>query len=218
MTRPVDTLIWLSLASGAWASACQGTSGEAPAAGSATTSLAPGAIEARSSSGAVVARIVPGHPCRATVDGVELLVGTAPIGSEAGVIVAQVGAVRWTGEVASNGTTFLRDDARVARMYAATADDVALIDPEGVAIMRAARAANQPDRLAIADRSGTVTRYVKPGAKPNTVEVVPDKADTIVVTGTNDLLLAAVLTATEASAEVRGLSACHRLFPIEKVQ
>ena len=38
----------------------------------------------------------------------------------------------------------------------------------------------------------------------------------VTVTGTDDLLLAALLTAHEAGAEVRGLAACHRLLPIVK--
>lgn len=182
--------------------ACQGTAADDPASGPAPSDTV---IEV-TTAGKVSARVTQTLPCRATLGDLEMIVGTAPL-------VAQVGEVTWTGELASNGTTFLRNTERIARLYVASADEAALIDPQGIAITRITR---DGTRFAITDRTSAILRYVRPGAKPKTIEVVPDHGDPTVVTGTDDLILAAVLTATEASAEVRGLAACHRLFPIEK--
>ena len=195
MSPRLLTVVGLSLA------ACQGTATEEPAAVPPITST----IEA-TTAGKVTAKLAATLPCRATLGELEMIVGTAPV-------VAQVGEVKLTGELASNGTTFLREGERIARFYVASADEAALIDPQGIAIARITR---DGDRFAITDRTSAILRYVRRGAAPKTIEVVPDHGDPTVVTGTDDLILAAVLTATEASAEVRGLAACHRLFPIEK--
>ena len=69
--------------------------------------------------------------------------------------------------------------------------------------------------LRLPDRAGVVVRQVV--RAPSGITVGPlQPGATVTVTGTDDLLLAAVLSATEAIPEVRGLAACHRLFPFEK--
>jgi hypothetical protein len=201
----------------ALATACQSRPSEsAPA--------RPEAIEVRVA-GALTARVLPGHPCRATVEGLELLVGGRPL-------IAQLGDARWTGDDGSNGTTLRMNNEVMARIL----DDrgtpgvsaaegrrgsidskpgtLALFDATGIALIRATL---DPDgkRVTVADRAGAVVRYI---ARTGTGLVVQPvgTAPAPTVTGTDDLLLAAALTATEALPEVRGLSACHRLFPIDK--
>ena len=149
---------------------------------------APRPIEVRDALGEVTARVAPGHPCRATVDGIEMIVGGRPL-------IAQYGSARWTGEDAENGTTFKTDGRAVARIHARQ-----LFDGEGIPILRVlpdggiANAANQIVRTASATPTGVT---------------VGD----LTVTGTDDVVLAAMLSAREASPEVRALAACHFLLP-----
>jgi len=158
----------------------------------------PKAIELKDKKGHLVARMVPGHPCRAMVDGTEMLVGTDPL-------VAQLGDVRWTGTTAANGTTIKRNDEIVARVFPIDQPaETGVFTPDGVAMFRATVSGDKADLI-----SGA-------GAVIGTATKLPDGSIAIgerVLTGTNDLLLAALLGATEASPEVRGLAACHRLFP-----
>ena len=153
------------------------------------------AIEVHDLAQGVTAKIVPGHPCRASVDGIDMQVGGEPM-------VAQVGTTRWTGDDRGNGITLLKDGDAVARIVE---DDggIALIDPQGVAFVRVAHDA-------IIDRQNAVVRHVVATAKGIDVQPGPS------VTGTEDRLLAAVLTAVEAPPEVRAMAACHRLFALEK--
>lgn len=150
------------------------------------------AIEVRDGTGAVSARIVPGRPCRARVEGVELLVGERPL-------VAQHGAARWTGEDAANGTTILKDGAPVARLHARQ-----LFDAEGLPILRVL------DDGAIADRASAIVR--RAAAVPAEHAVTIGEAT---VTGTTDVVLAAMLAAPEAPPHVRAMVACHLLSSAE---
>jgi hypothetical protein len=146
------------------------------------------AIEVRNAAGAIDARVVPGRPCRATVEGFELLVGTQPL-------VAQHGAARWTAETAANGTTFLKDGAPVARLYARQ-----LFDAEGLTLLRVL------DDGSIANRASAIVRRADASPTGNSVAI---GASTI--TGTTDVVLSAILTAPEATPDVRALVACYLL-------
>jgi hypothetical protein len=150
---------------------------------------APRAIEAHAASGAVSARVVQGHPCRATVEGIELLVGGRPL-------VAQVGTVRWTGEDAANGTTLLQNDKPVARIHAKQ-----IFDAEGIPLLRVM------DNGDIVDRQSRIVRKAI---------VVADgvRIGDITVRGatTGELPLAAMLTAPELEPSLRALAACHYLL------
>lgn len=161
------------------------------------------AIEVHAADGTVTARIVAGHPCRATVDGVDVQIGGRPL-------VMMVGATRWSGTDDTNGTTLRRDDTQVARIYPAdiSPDQVAVFDPQGIALVRVAR---QGETASVASGAGAVLRTVHKA--PNGFRV-----GDMTVTGTNDLLLAAVLSAPEVGSEVRALAACHRLLPAEEVK
>lgn len=173
---------------------CQSTSTSEP------QPAAPAAIEVRDAKGATVARVVAGRPCRATLAGQEFLIGGRPL-------VTMVGNVRWTGDDESTGTILKRDGEPVARIYPSTnsATEVALFEPGGIAMIRATV---DGDKAVIIDRAGAVVRTARQTPAGITI-------GDMTVTGTNDLLLAAVLSAPEAELEVRGLAACHRLLPTE---
>jgi len=179
---------------------CQDTS--ARSAGDEVTA-APPAIEVHAADGSVTARVVAGHPCRATVDGVDVQIGGRPL-------VMMVGATRWTGTDDTNGTTLLRGDTQVARIFPAdiAPDQVAVFAPRGIALVRVVR---QGETASVASGAGAVLRTVHQA--PNGFRV-----GDMTVTGTNDLLLAAVLSAPEVGSEVRALAACHRLLPAEEVK
>ena len=144
-------------------------------------------IEVLDATKSVVARVVYGHPCRATVEGVEMLVGGPPI-------VAQLGADRWTGAKAENGTTFSKNDQVVARIHAKQ-----LFGEGGIPIVRVL------DNGDIADKSNALLR--KAVANTNSVTV-----GDLTITGTTDIVLAAMLSAKEALPEVRALVACNYLL------
>ena len=181
--------------------ACQGTASDVTG-GKAVVPT--GEITAKDPSGAVVARVKPSTPCRVMVDGIEQIVGTAPL-------VSQIGTTRWSGDSATNGTTFKQGDKTIARMYAASDAELALFDPEGVAFIRATR--GKDGDVSIADRQSTIVRQAH--VTTSAIEI-SGTGPKIIVTGTNDVLLAAILTAPEAIPEVRGLAACNRLFPSTK--
>jgi len=146
-------------------------------------------IEVRDAAGVVSSRVVPGHPCRATVEGVELLVGGPPL-------VAQHGAVRWSAEDAPNGTTFRKDDKPVARLHARQ-----LFDAEGLPILRVLEDGR------IANRASVIVRRAVAAPAGGAVAI----GDTTVA-GTTDVALAAILAAPEAPPDLRAIVACHLLL------
>jgi len=160
----------------------------------------PRAIELRDAAGKITAKVIPGHPCRATVDDLELLIGTEPL-------VAQLGDVRWSGDVGANGTMIKRNDEVIARMYPDTqAAETGLYASDGTAMFRAIVTGDKADLMS---GSGAIVTTV---TRANGKLAIGDRT----VTGTDDLLLAALLAAPSAPPEVRGLAACHRLFPPAK--
>jgi hypothetical protein len=154
----------------------------------------PPVIEARSG-GTTIARIVAGHPCRADVDGNELLIGTEPL-------VAQVGNSRWSGEDLADGTTLRRDGAAIVRLRDAQDTGVEVFDPQGSAILLVTADG------AISNARGEILRR----AEPSRVAI---KIGDSIVTGTSDLALGVLITAPELIPEVRALAACHRLYSRE---
>jgi hypothetical protein len=151
----------------------------------------PPLIEARAS-GTMAVRIVSGHPCRADIDGNELLIGTDPL-------VTMVGAARWTGEHGDAGTTLRKDGAAVVRVRDRQDLGLDVFDADGAAILSLAGNGE------IANGRGDVLRRAEP------IHAAVRVGDSV-VTGTNDLALAVLITAPELIPEVRGLAACHRLF------
>jgi len=154
----------------------------------------PPVIEARSA-GTTIARITAGHPCRADVDGNELLIGTEPL-------VAQVGNSRWSGDDTADGTMLRKDGAVIARVSDKQDTGVEVFDPQGVAILLVTADG------AISNARGEILRR----AEPSRVAI---KIGESVVTGTSDLALGVIITAPELIPEVRALAACHRLYARE---
>jgi hypothetical protein len=152
-------------------------------------------IEARSG-GLTIARIVAGHPCRADVDGNELLIGTEPL-------VAQVGNSRWSGDDTADGTTLRKDGAAIVRLRDQQDTAVEVFDPHGGAILLVTADG------AISNARGEILRR----AEPSRVAI---KIGDSVVTGTSDLVLGVLITAPELIPEVRALAACHRLYAREQ--
>lgn len=161
-------------------------------------SIGPAAIEVHDAKGAVTAKVTAELPCRASVDGVELVVGARPV-------VATVGGAQWTGDDDNGGTLIKRDGEPVARI-APSANALGVFEPNGVGIVRAMLA---DDVARVVSGKGVVLRTAT--RTPSGI-AVGDRT----VTGTDDLLLAAVLTAPEARPEVRALAACLRAVPGDK--
>jgi hypothetical protein len=121
----------------------------------------------------------------------QLLVGGRPL-------VAQHGAVRWSGEDAANGTTLSKDGAPVARVYARQ-----LFDAEGLPVLRVMEDGS------IANRASVVVR--RAAAAPGDTPAV--KIGDTTITGTADVVLAAMLAAPEVAPDLRAMVACHLLLP-----
>ena len=159
-------------------------------------------IEARSG-GALIARIVAGYPCRAEVEGDELLIGSEPL-------VAQVGNSRWSGDTAADpgaepGTILRKNGEPIVRIHDKQDTGIEVFDPRGTAILQVSGDG------AIANARGDVERRAAPAAPAI-------KIGDSMVTGTSDLALAVLITAPELIPEVRALAACHRLFARERAR
>ena len=180
-------------------SACQGSSSnEKPA-------PVRDAIELRDAKGNVDARLTAGRPCRATIEADEMIVGGSPL-------VMMLGDVRWSGEDIDGSTVIARDGTTYARIYPAlpSETEVALFDLEGVALIRIDVTG---DVATVRDSAQTILRELR---RTGAAITIPLPGGNATVTGTTDLLLASLLSATEVSPEMRALAACHRLLPSQK--
>jgi hypothetical protein len=147
-------------------------------------------IEARAH-GAALARVVASRPCRAEIDGNELLVGTEPL-------VAQIGSTRWSGDRDGATTTLRRDGVAIVSLRDTADRSIEILDAAGGALLRISSDGE------IANARGQIVRR---GVAAHAAIQIDDA----VVTGTSDLPLAGLLTAPELIPEVRALAACHRL-------
>jgi hypothetical protein len=105
-----------------------------------------------------------------------------------------------------------RDGESYLRIFPAEIhdDEVTVFDREGVTLLHVTATG---DAAVVRDRTQSPVRELKRTAAGITIKTPSGDAT---VTGTQDLLLAAVLSATEVSTEVRALAACHRLLPPQK--
>ncbi len=149
----------------------------------------------------VIASVRPGKPCRATIGPSEMIVGGPPL-------ISQVGQTRWTGSDGSNGTTLERDGDRVARIFPVLGTSVAVFDLQGVPVIRIQPSA---EGATVTDASMRSLRTLKLAG----TAIVSDHP-ALRVSGTNDLVLASVLSAIELQPEVRMLAACERVLVTEK--
>ncbi len=180
--------------------ACQGTTAsesEKPASRK--------AIELRDAKGVVLARVTEGRPCRVTIEDEELIVGGRPL-------VMMLGETRWGGDDIEGSTVLSRDGESYARIFPSDVknDELQLFDREGVALFRVTATG---DSAVVRDPGQSPVRELHRTTAGITIKTPSGDAT---VTGTQDLLLAAVLSATEVSSEVRALAACHRLLPPQK--
>jgi hypothetical protein len=118
-------------------------------------------------------------------------------------LVAQVGDVRWTGEARDNGTILLRDGNAVARVLDRS-DQLVVYDPNGVPMIRIS---THDGGTAISDASSRRVRRITTGEATLAIDTPP-----LIITGTKDTRLAALLTASELSPELRMLAACNRVL------
>jgi hypothetical protein len=171
---------------------CQGKAKESPP-------PAPSVVEVRDATSAVIAQLRPGHPCRATIGPVELIVGGPPL-------VAQHGEDHWTGEVATNGITLLRGSERIARLFpVGDSHAEAVLGVDGIALARITATATE---AMVSNGGGTLLRRLSL-TTPSTITIDAPKLS---VSGTTDLVLAALISAPELVPEVRMLSACERVL------
>lgn len=155
-------------------------------------------IEVRDAQG-VVAVLLPIRPCRAKIGNQEMIVGGPPI-------LSQVGETRWMGTTAANGTTYEKNGERIARLYPpADPAEASVLDMRGVALMRVMLTG---DTAKVTDAASVPVRNVKKEGDAITV----DAPQPLTVTGTDDLVLVALLTAPELTPEVRMLAACERVL------
>jgi len=146
----------------------------------------------------VVASLRPDRPCRASVGPIELIVGKDPF-------VAELGETHWTGERGKLGMFFLENGTKVARVF--PEDDpasVAVFDPTGVPLVQIQATATS---ATVTDGTGhalrTLTRHG---------DAIASSQPVTTVTGTTDLVLAALITAQELEPEIRMLAACDRVL------
>lgn len=157
--------------------------------GSASKSSQAAPIEVRDGKGAVVASVRRGNPCRATFGTTQLEVAGGKL---------ETGSSSWSTEKRQNGTAMLRDGEMVARVLA-SADDLDVIDPKGIAMARISR---MQGHLSIGDAG---SRRLRDGSKTAIGIAVGD----LMVTGTDDLLTAGLVASPEVPPEVRALAMCE---------
>jgi hypothetical protein len=150
----------------------------------------------------VIASVRVGKPCRATIGPTEMIVGGPPL-------VSQLGDTRWSGSDGSNGTAIARDGVRVARVFpVGDAASSAVFDPVGAALMRVHA---DGDKAVVSDTANHLLRTLARAGSKITVD-----HPSLTITGTNDLVLASMLSAPELDPEVRMLAACERVLVTEK--
>ncbi len=181
----IRSLLFLALAVG-----CQGKKAAPPP--------EPVSVQVRDSSGVLVAELKPLRPCRGSIGPVDLIVGGPPL-------IADLGGTKWTGATAANGTTLSRDGQATARVFpVGDASSAAVLDMNGVAV---ARVAVTGDTAKVSDASSVPVRNFKLAGATITAD-----EPKLTITGTNDLILAALLSAPELLPEVRILAACERVL------
>jgi hypothetical protein len=158
----------------------------------------PVSVVVKDAAGATLAELRPGHPCRATIGPQELIVGGPPL-------VATLGSTKWTGASEPNGTILTRDDERIARVFpVGDAAAGSVFDLHGVAQVR----------VAVAGQTATVENKASIPVRKLTRagDTISSSDPALTITGTDDLILAALLSAPELLPEVRMLAACERVL------
>jgi len=149
----------------------------------------------------VVASVRTGRPCRATIGPIELIVGGPPI-------ISQSGDTKWSGETtAQAGTFYSHNDDRVARVFPVSDPQTGgVYDVNGVALIRIATSTAGDTATVTSSSSALLRTLAKHG------ESIVVDSPKLTVTGTSDLVLAALLSAPEIVPEVRMLASCERVL------
>lgn len=158
----------------------------------------PVSVQVRDASGVLVAELRPLRPCRGSIGPVDLIVGGPPL-------VANLGGTEWRGSAADNGTTLYREGQAQVRVFPiGDATNVSVMDTHGVAL---ARVRVEGARAIVTNAASVPVRNLR--SEGDTI-----KSDTpaLTITGTNDLVLSALLSALELTPEVRILAACERVL------
>ena len=162
----------------------------------------PVGIQVRDASGVLVAELKPIRPCRGSVGPVDLIVGGPPL-------VATYGGTQWAGSAAENGTVLMRDGEAVARIFPiGDPRSAAVLDMHGVALAR----------ITVTGQTASVINAATVPVRKLSVAGTEIKTDqpAFTITGTQDLVLAGLLSAPELSPEVRILAACERVLAKDK--
>lgn len=155
-------------------------------------------VVVKDTAGLTVAELRPGHPCRATIGPQEMIVGGPPL-------VATLGSTKWTGAKAENGTVLTRDAEPIARVFPVGDPQTgSVFDLKGIAQVR----------IAVADKTATVQNRASIPVRNLTRagDTITSSDPKLTITGTDDLILAALLSAPELLPEVRMLAACERVL------
>lgn len=170
--------------------AALGCQGSTPKSSEAAT----GYVEVRDGKGLVVDSVRMGKPCRTLFEGTQLVVEDQKL---------KAGSATWTTEKRQNGTAVLKDGEMVARVVTSEEDVSAghtdVVDPKGIAIAHIKRFHGD---LSVGDAA---SRRVREGKLNGSTIRVGE----LTVTGTESILLAGLITATEVPPEVRALAVCE---------
>jgi hypothetical protein len=166
---------------------------------------APASIEVTDSEGRAVAELKPIRPCRGAVPPAdELIVGGPPI-------LASEGSAQWMGSTGENGTTYEKDGERIARLFPVTdPNNAAVLDMHGVAMVRISV---EGDMATVKNGAGMPIRFLTKGAAGSAGRptILVDKP-ALTITGTDDFVLAGLISAPELGPQVRILAACERVL------
>ncbi|HUS31358.1 MAG TPA: hypothetical protein VMZ53_22760 [Kofleriaceae bacterium] len=165
---------------------------------------APASVDVTDADGHLVAELKLIRPCRGSVPPFnELIVGGPPI-------LASEGSAQWLGTTAANGTTYEKDGERLARLYPINdPKTAAVLDMHGVAQVRILV---EGDKGVVQNGAGMPIRNLSKGAAGSAGPSVVIDAPPLTVTGTDDLVLAALISAPELVPQVRILAACERVL------
>lgn len=178
-------LLFLALLAG-----CQGKK--------ATPPPEPVSVQVRDASGVLVAELRPLRPCRGSIGPVDLIVGGPPL-------IANLGGTEWKGSAADNGTTLYRDGQAQVRVFPiGDATKASVMDTRGVAL---ARVSVEGARAVVSNAASVPVRTLRSEG-----ETITSDQPALTITGTRDLVLAALLSAPELTPEVRILAACERVL------
>lgn len=165
--------------------------------------LPPADVVVKDRAGTVLAELKATRPCRAMIGPQEMIVGGPPI-------ISTLGSTPWTGVDDVNGTTFMRNDERIARLFPINDKaSGAVFDMRGIAQVRVIVTGT----TAVVENAATIpVRKLTLANGAISTEGEP----ALTITGTDDLILAALLSAPELLPEVRMLAACERVLLSEK--